>query len=98
MIRLADIAPAAWVPVATRVQAGAVDAWDWRLSWWDQSLFAGAVEAGHVLTAQRREPDGRIVLLARRPLPPVPRHDRRATRGVGDGVHAGVVVGAGGVR
>lgn len=67
MMRLDDITPDAWMPVAERVQAGAVDVWDWRMPAFDAATLRAALDIGRpFLTAQRREPDGRVVLLARR--------------------------------
>ena len=74
MTRLDDITSAAWVPVAVRVQAGAVDVWHWRMSAFDAATLRAALDIGRpFLTAQRREPDGGVVLLARRlPRPTTP--------------------------
>ena len=81
MTRLDDITPAAWTPVAERVQAGAVDVWDWRLSPPDEATLRAGMELGRpFLTAQRREPDGRLVPLARRVPAPRPL-SRRASVG-----------------
>lgn len=64
--RLADLTAAAWTPVAERVPAGDVDAWCWRLAPGETAVLREAVDAGRVLTAQRRRPDGALELVARR--------------------------------
>lgn len=97
MIRISDLAPDAWTPIAVRVPAGLVDAWDWRMSPHDQSVLRMAHAAG------------RMELLARRaqtrpgpsPRPPLPTLDAAAASAgpccqVLTGVPAGPVGGGGG--
>lgn len=66
MTRLADLTAAAWTPVAERVPAGDVDAWSWRLAPGETAVLREAVDAGRMLTAQRRRADGALELVARR--------------------------------
>ena len=67
MIRLDDITDAAWQIVATRVPAGAVDVWQWRMSPDDVALFQAARGIGcPFIVVQRRERDGGMSLIARR--------------------------------
>lgn len=71
MTRLSDLTPAAWTPVAERVPAGAVDAWSWHLAPCETAVFREALDAGNVLTAQRRRTtDGCFELVARRRAAP----------------------------
>ncbi len=77
----------AWQPVAVRVSAGSVDAWDWHLTPYDQSVFRIAVAQGGIVTAQRRTSIG-FELLARRTTPTTPSvHSRRALRAPSTGAH-----------
>lgn len=56
----------AWHPVADRVSnTSDRDRWDWRITFAERVLLNAAVEAGTAMTAQRREADGTMVLLAR---------------------------------
>lgn len=55
-----------WHPVADRVpNTDKRDRWDWRITFAERVLLNAAVDAGTAMTAQRREADGTMVLLAR---------------------------------
>lgn len=54
-----------WRPIATRRTGVMQDYWHWHLSHHEQTQHHAAVAAGRVVTAQRREPSGEFVLLAR---------------------------------
>lgn len=66
MTTLSALTPDAWTVVAIRCPGEPFDWWDWRLSDHEQDRLAEMRLAGHLLTAQQRDPDtGQSRLLAR---------------------------------
>jgi hypothetical protein len=70
---LADLTCAAWTVVARQVRGVGPDhAWDWALSGAEIAALRRGREQGVFLTAQRRDPDGWVLVARRaRVAPPV---------------------------